>query len=175
MCLNVLYSDKILKKMRRKYTLNDYNTYIETVKKEIPDICIGTDIIVGFPGETDELFNQTKTYLEKSPINYFHVFSYSVRTMAHSRKFNDTIDQSVIKLRSKALRALHDQKWASFLDGHKGKTKPVLFEQKKGDAWIGTTEHFIKVRVKSKGNLKNKIHNVKLIQRNNNEMNGTIS
>ncbi len=168
-------TDEILEKMRRKYTLNEYNTYIEAVKKEIPDICIGTDVIVGFPGETDALFNKTKAYLDASPINYFHVFSYSERTMAHSRKFNDPVDPSIIKLRSKALRDLHDQKWASFLEQHKGKELPVLFEQKKGGEWVGSTEHFIKVRVKAKGNLKNKIHSVKLIERKSNEMNGTIS
>ena len=86
--------------MRRKYSLEEYSNYVDTVIKEIPDICIGTDVIVGFPGESDELFEKTKDYLTKAPIHYFHVFSYSERTMAHSRKFDHVVDKHIIKKRS---------------------------------------------------------------------------
>ena len=83
--------------MRRKYTIKEYNDFVEMVAKEVPDACIGTDVIVGFPGESDELFQQTKKYLEQSPINYFHVFSYSERSMAHSRKYEHPISKETIK------------------------------------------------------------------------------
>ena len=160
--------------MRRKYTVEEYDDYVNLIKNKIPNICIGTDIIVGFPGESNDLFEETKTYLETSPINYFHVFSYSERTMAHSRKFNDQIDPSVIKHRSQVLRELHKKKWTDYLFKKKGTITQVLFEQKKKDHWIGSTEDFIKVLAISTETLKNKMKYVKLIDIKDNEMIGII-
>jgi threonylcarbamoyladenosine tRNA methylthiotransferase MtaB len=168
-------TNEILHKMRRKYNLNEYAEYINEVKSEVPNICIGTDVIVGFPGETDHLFNKTREFLYQAPIDYFHVFSYSERTMAHSRKFDHQVDKQVIKNRSEQLRSLHNQKWLTYLNSFKHKNISVLFEQKKGDYWVGSTEHFIKVKVKSDLSLKNKLMNVYLDDVINNEMIGQIN
>lgn len=168
-------TDEILNKMRRKYGLDEYSDYINQVKINVPNICIGTDVIVGFPGETDDLFKKTKEFLHHAPIDYFHVFSYSERTMAHSRKFDYQVSKRVIKNRSEQLRFLHHQKWQTYLNSFKYKNVPVLFEQKKGDYWVGSTEHFIKVKVKSNVNLKNKLMNVYLDDVINNEMIGQIN
>lgn len=147
--------DHTLQTMRRRYSVSEYDQYVQSVAAAIPDACIGTDVIVGFPGETDEHFNQTYAYLEQSPVHYFHVFSYSERQMAHSRKFDDPVDSATIKARSRLLRDLHQKKWRAFLTTKLQQTIPVLFEQTKGDEWVGTTEHFIKVRVTSDESLKN--------------------
>lgn len=168
-------TDEILNKMRRKYKLKEYIHYINQVKTKIQNICIGTDVIVGFPGETDDLFNKTKEFLIHAPIDYFHVFSYSERTMAHSRKFSHQIDKPVIKKRSQELRDLHNQKWHIYLKSFLEKDAIVLFEQKKDDYWIGSTEHFIKVKVKSTKTLKNKLMSVYLKDVINNEMIGQIN
>ena len=148
-------TDEVLKKMRRKYSRKEFDEFIILVRNEIPDICIGTDVIVGFPGETTVLFEDTYQYLKSSEINYFHVFSYSERTMAHSRKFDNQIKSNIIKERSAKLRALHDEKWVMFMSSKLKQKMNVLFEQEKQGYWVGTTEHFIKVRVKSRSHLKN--------------------
>lgn len=155
-------TNTILKKMRRKYTLLDYDNFITAIKKKRPDICIGTDVIVGFPGESDDLFHETKTYLSESLIDYFHVFSYSERTMAHSRKFDDQVPQHVIKQRSQTLRTVHLNKWQRFLNQHVDTVQSILFEQKKNGVWVGTSDQFIKVRVQSEMALKNKRMSVRL-------------
>ena len=155
-------TDEVLKLMRRKYTLNEYLDYIHDIREKLPDICIGTDVIVGFPGETTTLFESTKATLSNAPIDYFHVFSYSERSMAHSRKFENQNAPVEIKARSLALRDLHKVKWQKFMKSKIGDIHHVLFEQIKNDQWVGTTEHFIKVFVKSDDNLKNKSLRVKL-------------
>ena len=168
-------TDEILTKMRRKYTLTNYDAFINEVKQNVPDICIGTDIIVGFPGETDALFSKTYRYLSNSPIHYFHVFSYSERTMAHSRKFETQISKDVIKKRSENMRSLHNKKWHSFLSENLHKKVTVLFEQKKGAFWIGSTQQFIKVKVQSTKNLKNKTMTVYLKEISNNQIIGELN
>ena len=108
-------TDEVLKLMRRKYSLNEYLDYIHDIREKLPDICIGTDVIVGFPGETTTLFESTKATLSSAPIDYFHVFSYSERSMAHSRKFENQNAPAEGKARSLALRDLHKVKWAKIL------------------------------------------------------------
>jgi threonylcarbamoyladenosine tRNA methylthiotransferase MtaB len=155
-------TNTVLKTMRRKYTLEAYNEYLEQVVGSVPNMCVGTDVIVGFPGETDALFNQTVDYLTHAPIHYFHVFSYSERTMAHARKFDNKVPANKIKDRSAILRALSKEKWDKYRAQYKQEERLVLFETTKGDDWVGSTEHFVKVKVKSNQSLKNKVHRVKL-------------
>jgi threonylcarbamoyladenosine tRNA methylthiotransferase MtaB len=157
-------TNTVLNAMRRKYTLEAYNEYLQQVVDAVPNMCVGTDVIVGFPGETDTLFNQTVDYLTHAPIHYFHVFSYSERTMAHSRKFDDKVSAPTIKERSATLRALSKDKWHAYREHYKTEDRFVLFETTKGDDWVGSTEHFVKVKVKvkSKQSLKNQMHRVKL-------------
>ena len=145
------------------------------VKKSLPDICIGTDVIVGFPGETDELFNSTYELLKNNPIDYFHVFSYSERSMAHSRKFSNPVESNIIKERSLKLRRLHKEKWESFIKTKLNTKINVLFEQEKHGFWVGTTEHFIKIKVKTKTQLKNKNNLVKIVKYENEAAIGELS
>ena len=168
-------TDEVLKSMRRKYSTNEYIKYVKEIKKELPNICIGTDVIVGFPGETDELFESTFNLLKNNPIEYFHVFSYSERSMAHSRKFDNRIDKNTIKLRSLKLRTLHNEKWSSYMNKHINSVIPVLFEQEKNGYWHGTSEHFLKIKVKSDRSLKNKIKNIKLININDKIIEGEFA
>ena len=107
------------------------------------------------------LQKQRTTY-KNTAIDYYHVFSYSERTMAHSRKFESKLDPSIIKKRSQELRTLSDIKWQQYNESFTNRVVPVLFEQKKKSHWIGTTEHFLKVHCTSDDNLKNKYKNVKL-------------
>ena len=155
-------TNTVLNAMRRKYTLEAYNEYLHQVVSSVPNMCVGTDVIVGFPGETNALFNQTVDYLTHAPIHYFHVFSYSERTMAHARKFDNKVPANKIKDRSAILRALSKEKWDKYRAQYKQEERLVLFETTKGDDWVGSTEHFVKVKVKSNQSLKNKVHRVKL-------------
>ncbi|MEK9726520.1 MAG: tRNA (N(6)-L-threonylcarbamoyladenosine(37)-C(2))-methylthiotransferase MtaB [Candidatus Margulisiibacteriota bacterium] len=167
-------TDDILRSMRRKYTVKDYMTYIDQIRKSIPEICIGTDVIVGFPGESNQLFKETYDQLSKSEINYFHVFSYSERQMAHARKFTEQVERSEIKKRSELLRNLHSQRWQKYMKSKVNQNANVLFEQKKQGAWIGTTENFIKVKVDSNQNLKNKLCQINLTSVEHNNMLGEL-
>jgi threonylcarbamoyladenosine tRNA methylthiotransferase MtaB len=168
-------TNDVLRLMRRKYTIEEYDEFLAFVVECVPNICIGTDVIVGFPGETDELFRKTKAYLKHSPIHYFHVFSYSERQMAHSRKFDNKIDQKIINNRSFQLRTLNDIKWKTFLTKNTNTNATVIFEQKKGAYWVGSTEHFIKVWVKSPLNLKNKACPTQLTHIDNHRMMGELA
>ncbi|NQY74786.1 MAG: tRNA (N(6)-L-threonylcarbamoyladenosine(37)-C(2))-methylthiotransferase MtaB, partial [Candidatus Margulisbacteria bacterium] len=99
-------SNAMLKAMNRHYNLEEYDAFLKSVFEVVPDAGLGTDVIVGFPGETDAHFQETVDYLASSPLSYFHVFSYSERRIARSRKLSGKIEPSVIQERSRILRAL---------------------------------------------------------------------
>jgi threonylcarbamoyladenosine tRNA methylthiotransferase MtaB len=156
-------NDTILNKMRRRYTRSMYDDFITEIKRAVPNICIGTDVIVGFPGETDDLFEDTYQYLSRATIDYFHVFRYSERTMAHSRKFPNSVPSADIQSRSQRLRDLHTQKWQAFMKAQSNTIQTVLFEQKKKGVWVGKTQQFVPVYTTSDRSLKNTLHPVKLV------------
>lgn len=155
--------DTILEKMNRRYRTTEFEQLIYRISDAIPDASIGTDIIVGFPGEMDAHFKETQQFLEKMPFTYFHVFSYSDREKTKSRDFPDKITTAKKAKRSQILRALSEKKRTHFLKKLIGKTLPVLFEDHKNGIWIGTTDQLIKVKSISDTPLKNKIIPVKLI------------
>jgi threonylcarbamoyladenosine tRNA methylthiotransferase MtaB len=150
-------SEAILAAMSRKYSLAEFDAFVRFARDSAPDMCIGSDVIVGFPGETDALFGQTADYLRDSPIDYFHVFSYSERKFARSKKLAHKVSPEKIASRSQILRELGQRKRAVFASRFLGRTMDVLFEQKKNGFWIGTTENFLKVRVCADANLANRI------------------
>jgi len=150
-------SDDILIRMNRKYTTRQFEAVLEQAVNIVPGIAIGTDVIVGFPGETDEHFEETFRFLEKFPFAYFHIFSYSDRSLAKASKFNNKVDAKTIKQRSKILRGLGQHKKNAFYEKQIGKTVDVLFEQKKKNGWTGHNENYILVQAESSENLKNKI------------------
>lgn len=157
-------SDEVLKGMARKYTVPEFDRFIQFAKQVIPNVCIGTDVIVGFPGETDALFQETYDYLLEAPIDYFHVFSYSEREMARSKRKEGQVSGTEIKRRSEALRELGHRKRLVFQDGYIGTTQKVLVEQKKKGLWQGLTDNFIRVQFESDEDLENQWAMVRLIR-----------
>lgn len=158
-------SEAILQAMRRRYTIEEYKAYIEEARKSVPDICIGTDILVGFPGETDEMFDETYNNLKCFPVNYFHVFPYAERKGTQSVKIKEKVNGKVISRRAAILRELSAQKRDEFVSRYYDQTVQVLFEgTPNGDRWQGYSGNYIRVEVTSTENLKNQIRTVKILR-----------
>ena len=157
-------SDKILKLMKRRYMKKLYRTRIEKIKELMPECCIGVDVIVGFPGETDSDFNETYTFLKNLNISYLHVFSYSERDNTASLHINNKVPKKIRALRSQILRKLSNEKKKNFYQKNINQIRPVLFESKNYDGYIyGYTDNYIRVRALWSKNLVDKIVNCKLV------------
>lgn len=140
-------SDTLLKKMRRRYLRSLYTERVEHLKKQMPDACIGVDVIVGFPGETEEEFLTTYKYLAELPISYLHVFTYSERPNTAAADFDGVVPAKVRAKRSKMLRGLSVKKRHAFYTSQLGKTKTVLWESENKQGYIhGFTENYVKIR-----------------------------
>ena len=156
-------SDTILKAMKRRYLTKKYQDLIQEINSKIKNVCIGVDVIVGFPGETDVFFNETLSFLKNINISYLHVFSYSERENTEAIKLKDSVPIKIRKYRSKVLRNLSDKKKRSFYHKNIGLVKEVLFENKKDDGYIyGFTDNYIKIQTKYQDNLENKFKKVKI-------------
>ncbi|MFN9108591.1 MAG: tRNA (N(6)-L-threonylcarbamoyladenosine(37)-C(2))-methylthiotransferase MtaB [Bacteroidota bacterium] len=156
-------SDDILKSMRRKYLTDLYTSRIEKIKALIPHCCIGVDVIVGYPGETDEHFLETYNYLNQLDISYLHVFTYSERANTTAYKLPGKVHQFVRADRSKMLHILSDKKRRAFYEQHIGKTYPVLWEaENNGDIMYGFTSNYIKVKTTYDPMLVNEVVDVTL-------------
>jgi threonylcarbamoyladenosine tRNA methylthiotransferase MtaB len=154
---------EILQEMKRKYTIEEFSDFVRFAAAQVPQICIGTDVIVGFPGETDAHFERTAEILRELPIHYFHVFSYSPRYMAKSRLM-ETLPAEVIGKRSQILRDLSQRKRRIYQESLIGSVQSVLFEKPKGDGWQnGLTDNYVRVKVKEPRNLFNQILPVQLL------------
>jgi threonylcarbamoyladenosine tRNA methylthiotransferase MtaB len=160
-------SNKILKLMRRRYKRELYLERVAKIKSIMPDCCIGVDVIVGFPGETDEDFLDTYNFLNELEISYLHVFTYSERDNTHALSLPGSVQGSVRSQRSKMLHILSDKKRRFFYETHLGKSHKVLFE---GDVeegrMFGFTDNYIKVTVNYDPILTNEIKEVQLISIN---------
>ena len=140
-------SDEILEKMRRKYRTDLFQNRIEQIKKMNPDTCIGVDVIVGFPGETDENFLETMHFLKDLDISYLHVFTYSERANTGAPKLGTKVPMEVRRERSKQLHLLSERKKQAFYQTQIGQTKKVLFEQEENEGFLyGFTENYVKVK-----------------------------
>jgi threonylcarbamoyladenosine tRNA methylthiotransferase MtaB len=141
-------SEKILKLMRRRYTKQQYHDRITKIKSLIPDCCIGVDVIVGFPGESDADFQETFDFLHELPVSYLHVFTYSERNDTLAAKMQEVIPIEVRKERNKRLRRLSSLKQNEFYRSQLGGTYDVLFESdnKKG-MMHGFTPNYVKVEI----------------------------
>ena len=155
-------SDRILRAMNRKHTVAEFDSRVQQAVDVVAGICIGTDVIVGFPGETDADFQKTYDYLESSPIAYFHVFSYSDRNHSKSRKLADKVPRTRIAFRSGRLRELSKRKRRLYYENQIGRVEDVLFEQNRGGFWNGLTDTYIRVRVRSDEDIGNRIIPVRL-------------
>ena len=155
-------SNLLLKKMRRRYDTDLYSSRIKLIKELMPHACIGVDVIVGFPGETEKEFNKTIDYIKSLPVSYLHVFTYSERANTNAPKLNEIVPMELRRKRSKQLRILSLKLKLRFYNeniGYKGK---VLFESKEDNFLVGFTENYIKVKVPFKPNMINTIQEVKL-------------
>jgi len=158
-------SDELLKKMKRRYLKQTYTSRVEAIKKYMPDACIGVDVIVGFPGETDELFLETYNYLANLDISYLHVFTYSERPNTEAVNFDEIVPISVRKKRSKMLRGLSAKMRSVFYEKQLNTERTVLFEDENKEGYInGFTENYVKVKAPWNPELVNTLHKVKLTE-----------
>lgn len=141
-------SDEILKAMNRHYDTKEFASLIENIRREVPDIAISTDIIVGFPGETDELFQKSLEFAKSMNFTKMHVFPYSKRIGTPAAKMADQVDESVKKERVHLMQQMADESAKIFHEGFLGKELEVLFEQKIGEYTEGLTSNYIRVYVK---------------------------
>ena len=140
-------SDSILRLMRRRYDTELYRSRIEKINKLMPDACIGVDVIVGFPGEDDDLFLESMSFLENLNVSYFHVFTYSERDNTHAISLPNSVDVNVRAKRSKLLRLLSSKKKSTFYERNVGSIQDVLFESEEKDGFIeGFSSNYIRFR-----------------------------
>ena len=156
-------SDKILKSMKRRYLTSLYINRIAQIKLLLPDACIGADVIVGYPGETEEDFLETYQFLTDQELSYLHVFTYSERPNTEAALMNEVVSSASRNKRSKMLRALSLKKRRAFYESQLGKTHTVLFEGENKEGYItGFTENYVKVRAPWNPKLINTLHQVEL-------------
>lgn len=141
-------SDELLKKMRRKYLRDLYSDRVARIKQTMPHACIGVDVIVGFPGETDEHFEETYNFIRDMDVSYLHVFPYSARANTTARKMDDQVPQQVKNERAQRLRILSNKKKMAFYTEHLGTFRTALMEAENKDGFMyGFTENYVKVRL----------------------------
>tara|TARA_X000001036_G_scaffold132179_1_gene125020 strand:- start:2588 stop:3889 length:1302 start_codon:yes stop_codon:yes gene_type:complete len=167
-------SDKILQLMRRKYDTELYKTKIEKINSMISNCCIGVDVIVGFPSETEEDFLKTYNFLESLEVSYLHVFSYSERENTKAIFIKNKVSESIKQGRRKTLVSLSDSKRDSFINLNLGRSSNILFESFDEGYVSGLTENYIKVYVPEDERLINQIHPVKLMDYSSNIVLGDI-
>jgi threonylcarbamoyladenosine tRNA methylthiotransferase MtaB len=151
-------SNKILASMRRRYRKELYAEKISFIKKLIPHCCIGVDVITGFPGETDDDFNETVTFLKNMDLSYLHVFTYSERVNTYALNIKPVVPVNIRHSRTKILRNLSYKKLQEFMQNHVGETRKVLFESpNKNGMMEGYTDNYIKISVPFKSEWSNNI------------------
>lgn len=156
-------SDKILKLMRRRYNSDLYKNRVAKIKSLMPHCCIGVDVIVGFPGETEEDFLDTYNFLNELNITYLHVFTYSERANTLAATMEDSVKIEDRKRRNEMLTILSEKKRRFFYQNHLNQTRPVLFEQsKEKDKMSGFTDNYIRIETNLETTLLNQTTPVKL-------------
>lgn len=156
-------SDKILKLMRRRYEREIYRSRVELIKKRMPHACIGVDVIVGFPGETEEDFRDTYDFLNNLDVSYLHVFTYSERPKTTAIKMEGKVHVAERKKRNEMLTILSEKKRHAFYQSQIGSIRPVLFEaENKGAMMYGFTDNYVKVELPYDPAMVNEIHDFKL-------------
>ena len=157
-------NDRILRKMRRRYRTSLYEEKLKKIKKAIPNVCIGADVIVGFPGETDALFNSSVNFIKGLPISYLHVFSYSERENTLAITFEGVVEKHKRAERSKTLRILSNKLQRSYYQKYIGSTQTVLLETENKNGFLyGFTDNYIKVKIPFSKDLTQKKINLKLL------------
>jgi threonylcarbamoyladenosine tRNA methylthiotransferase MtaB len=156
-------SNEILKKMKRRYQREVYTERVSKIREVMPHACIGVDVIVGFPGETDEDFLETYHFLNDIEISYLHVFTYSERDNTEAAAMEGVVPMNVRSKRSKMLRGLSVKKRRAFYETQIGTNRTVLFEGENKEGYIhGFTENYVKVKTPWNPELVNTLHQVNL-------------
>ena len=156
-------SNILLKKMKRRYMSELYTDRVSKIKEVMPHACIGVDVIVGFPGETDDVFLETYNYLNELDISYLHVFTYSERDNTEAANFEGVVPKNIRTKRSKMLRGLSAKKRRAYYESQLNSNRTVLFEGENKEGYIhGFTENYVKVKSPWNPELVNTIHNVNL-------------
>ena len=168
-------SDNILKAMRRRYDTNLYSDLITNIKVKIPDVAIGVDVMVGFPGETESDFISTYNFIKQLDISYLHVFTYSERPNTDALNIDKIVSIEKRRERSKKLHLLSEQKLLKFYDQFIGQKRPVLFESIKNGLLIGHSDNYIKIRSKGSPDLINTIQNVELLYNDGQYVYGAVA
>ena len=158
-------SDEILKLMRRRYMSDLYVDRVSQIREVMPNACIGVDVIVGFPGETDEHFLETYNFLNELDISYLHVFTYSERDNTPAAEMEGVVPMKIRKKRSKMLRGLSAKKRRAFYESQLGNTATVLFEGENKEGYIhGFTENYVKVKAPWDPGKVNTLQNIRLTE-----------
>ncbi len=140
-------SDVLLKSMRRRYASSLYVSRVEKIKELMPDACIGVDVIVGYPGETDEEFMKTYNFLNELPVSYLHVFTYSERDNTTALRMEGVVPKDVRKARSNMLRILSEKKKRAFYEANVSLEEKVVFEGSEDNGLMfGFTNNYVKVK-----------------------------
>ncbi len=156
-------SNNILKAMKRRYMKELYTNRVAQIKTVMPNACIGVDVIVGFPGETEEYFLETYNFLNELDISYLHVFAYSERENTPAAEMQEIVPVRVRKKRSKMLRGLSAKKRRAFYESQLGTSHTVLFEGENKQGYIhGFTENYVKVKTPWNPELVNTLHEIEL-------------
>ncbi len=154
-------SDAILAAMRRKYRRNRLERLMDKIRNAMPEAGIGTDVIVGFPGETEKEFEETHRFIETEGFSYLHVFPFSTRNGTAAEKLREPVPSEEIHRRAGILRELDERLQANFKNRFHGCTLSVLFEEPEADLQVGYTPNYLRVRVTSKRDLRGEIREVK--------------
>ncbi|MBC8174529.1 MAG: tRNA (N(6)-L-threonylcarbamoyladenosine(37)-C(2))-methylthiotransferase MtaB [Candidatus Marinimicrobia bacterium] len=167
-------SNKILKLMHRRYSREMFSNRVEKIKSVLPDCCIGVDVMVGFPGETEEEFTETYNFINNLDISYLHVFTYSERKYIKGVDDDARDPVKTCSQRSKILHSLSEEKRKEFNNQFLGKIVPVLFENHQNGWLTGLTENYIRTLVPAHTSLINSIFEVKLIDHNGKYLKGEL-
>ncbi|QCX53724.1 tRNA (N(6)-L-threonylcarbamoyladenosine(37)-C(2))-methylthiotransferase MtaB [Elizabethkingia sp. JS20170427COW] len=166
-------SDEILKKMKRRYLTELYKNRVAKIREVLPNACIGVDVIVGFPGETEEEFLKTYQFLNELPISYLHVFTYSERENTEATEMEGVVPVHERKRRNKMLRILSEKKKMAFYQTQLGNTLPVLWEHENKEGLMhGYTENYVRVQ---KPFDENSINEIEMVTLHQIEADGTVS
>ncbi len=156
-------SNAVLKRMKRRYLREVYVERVAKIREVMPHACIGVDVIVGFPGETDEQFLETYNFLNELPISYLHVFTYSERDNTEAAEMDGKVPPNVRAKRSKMLRGLSVKKRRAFYESQIGTSRIVLFESENKEGYIhGFTENYVKIKTPWNPELVNTLHEITL-------------
>jgi threonylcarbamoyladenosine tRNA methylthiotransferase MtaB len=157
--------DTILKRMQRPYRKKDFRQKVETIHRTLPDACIGVDVMIGFPGENDQAYQNTLTLIERLPIAYLHVFPFSPRKGTPASQFPDRVPSDIVKERCREVRELGQAKRRSYFEKHIHSEAEVLIEtttDRRTGCLKGVTSNYIKVLLEQKAGVKNTFRTVRL-------------